>query len=309
MASRVAVASISDYANIFVTRYVNGKILLYDHLLTLGDEVTFIWPAKSSSPKGLFLFIRYVVPCAMIVYTVQLSGLVPGLQLSTTVNSCRWWMGFAAFLGWGTVAIMNFLILLRLWVIWDRDRRLMVWTVLCFILAQVAGLVCASIVVWKMTESMVWHQELTMCGFNTFVPVAIIWLPAIAFECVVCGTAWWNALYRPRSQNVALTAALYHDGFLYFLVSVGLRVTNTVLATLSFLIRSPVWCATTTTACRLIIKMRRISAEPTHGVADQDIDATIVHGDYDELEQSGVHVEMLRSVGPSTPIRTASGWY
>ncbi|KAJ7268681.1 hypothetical protein B0H12DRAFT_1096135 [Mycena haematopus] len=71
---------------IMITRYVTAAalvILIYDHLLSLGSEVKLIWPVKFSAPKVLFLFIRYMVPIVLIIYTVQLSHLAPNLELPT----------------------------------------------------------------------------------------------------------------------------------------------------------------------------------------------------------------------------------
>jgi len=307
-------AQITVIQEITITRYVNAAtfvILLYDHLLSLGSEVKLIWPAKFTSAKALFLSIRYMVPCAITLYTVQLSGLS---LITLSDNFCQWWMGFAAFAGWATVASSNFLILLRLWVIWDRDRKLMFYTGLCFIIAQTAGLVCASVLVWQMKSQLYWNTDLHLCGFHHQPPVAILWAPGTIFEIILCAVTWWNALNQPRSSNVALAAAIYRDGFLYFIFLLCLRITNTVLAFtappgLIFVAMFPVWCATTTTTCRLIIKLRQITEDQLESCPDPDEDNTsvAVHGDYDELERSGVHVEMLRSVGPSTPIRS-SGW-
>ncbi|KAJ7495966.1 hypothetical protein B0H11DRAFT_2001321 [Mycena galericulata] len=303
------------YNEIQITRYVNAAafvVLLYDHLLSLGSEIKLIWPAKATSAKVLFLFIRYMVPCAITIYTVQLTGLS---HITLSDNFCRWWMSCAAFAGWATVATSNFLILLRLWVIWDRDRKLMFYTGLCFIIAQTAGLVCASVLVWQMRPQLVWNSDFRMCSFiKKPPPVAILWAPGTAFEIILCGTTWWHALNQPRSSNVALAAAIYRDGFVYFLFLLCLRITNTALAFaapkgLFFVAMFPVWCATTTTTCRLIIKLRQISEDQVESCSDPDEDnaSILAHGDYDELVRSGVHVEMLRSVGPSTPIR-ASGW-
>lgn len=109
--SAMAVLSPADLHDLIITRYVNGmgselsahrvhrltvvvhqprhtlcvtrhprqrswhsfsrQILIYDHLLSLGSESQLIWPAKLTSAKGLFLFIRYMVPLAMTIYTVR----------------------------------------------------------------------------------------------------------------------------------------------------------------------------------------------------------------------------------------------
>ncbi|KAJ6625868.1 hypothetical protein B0H10DRAFT_2211739 [Mycena sp. CBHHK59/15] len=219
--------------DIMITRYVNVAtfvILLYDHLLSLGAEVKLIWPAKLTSAKALFLFIRYMVPCAMLIYNVR---------------------------------------------------------------------------------QLIWDKQFTMCTFRGPVPVAILWAPGTVFECVLCVISWWNALNRQRTSNAPLTAALYRDGFVYFLFLLALRITNTALAFaappgLTFIAMFPVWCATTTTTCRLIIKLRQITEDQTPEYSGDRDESVVVHGDYDELGRSGVHVEMLRSVGPSTPVR--GGW-
>ncbi|KAJ7072045.1 hypothetical protein C8F01DRAFT_1361477 [Mycena amicta] len=312
------------YVDITVTRYVNAAafvILLYDHLLTLGTESTLIWPAKFTSAKALFLYVRYVVPCAMILYTIQLSGLSTTLTLSTIV--CRWWMGFAAFVGWAAVASSNFLILLRLWVIWDRDRKLMVRTLLCFVVVQTVGLAAACILVWQMRPALYWNTDLRMCAFSHHIQVSILWVPGMVFDIVLFSITWWNALHKPRASNTRLAAAMYRDGLFYFVLLLVLRIINTIIASapniksgLTFVAMFPVLCFTSTTTCRLILKLREVASEHEQplsaGHVPRDDEMSLaVHGEYDELERSGVQVEMLRSqsVGPSTPIRAPSRWY
>ncbi|KAJ7899032.1 hypothetical protein B0H13DRAFT_2030969 [Mycena leptocephala] len=78
MASATSFSPETVALDILITRYVNAAayvILLYDHLLSLDTEINLIWLAKTNSAKVLFLFIRYMVPCAITLYTVQLTGL------------------------------------------------------------------------------------------------------------------------------------------------------------------------------------------------------------------------------------------
>ncbi|KAG1772077.1 hypothetical protein EDD22DRAFT_478595 [Suillus occidentalis] len=49
-------------------------VLLWDHLLTVHDEVELVWRAQLSFPKLLFLFNRYVVPTCLIILTYATSG-------------------------------------------------------------------------------------------------------------------------------------------------------------------------------------------------------------------------------------------
>ncbi|KAJ7079062.1 hypothetical protein B0H15DRAFT_519185 [Mycena belliarum] len=134
------------FRHLQVTRYFNAAafvMLIYDHLLTLGAEVDLIWTARLTAAKATFLVVRYMVPCALTFFTNCLDLLI-------LVTLCRWWMSFAIFMGWATLALSNFLILLRLWVVWDRQRKLSFYTLLSFVVAEFLGLVAASLLVWQM---------------------------------------------------------------------------------------------------------------------------------------------------------------
>ncbi|KAF5319358.1 hypothetical protein D9619_008677 [Psilocybe cf. subviscida] len=59
------------------SRYLGAAglaLTLYDHTLTLSDEIEYVWKAKWTIPKLLFLLIRYAVPCALILQTYQLAA-------------------------------------------------------------------------------------------------------------------------------------------------------------------------------------------------------------------------------------------
>ncbi|KAJ6604711.1 hypothetical protein DFH09DRAFT_1068265 [Mycena vulgaris] len=58
-------------------------ILVYDHLLTLGDEVEYVWPAKNTIAKILFLVFRYMVPVFLTIHTILLSG-----YITISIGSC-----------------------------------------------------------------------------------------------------------------------------------------------------------------------------------------------------------------------------
>ncbi|KAJ7909600.1 hypothetical protein B0H13DRAFT_2661391 [Mycena leptocephala] len=77
-------------ADLEKTRLVSAAaglvILLYDHLLSLPDEIRFVWSAEFTSSKILFLAMRYGVPPLMIGNTVrewQAPGRFPKLTCST----------------------------------------------------------------------------------------------------------------------------------------------------------------------------------------------------------------------------------
>lgn len=60
-------------------------ILLYDHLLTLPDEILLIWRSPPSFSKYAFLSNRYIVPMGLIAVAFEMSGL-SGLKFTTDVR-------------------------------------------------------------------------------------------------------------------------------------------------------------------------------------------------------------------------------
>ncbi|QRW00305.1 dephospho-CoA kinase [Ceratobasidium sp. AG-Ba] len=54
-------------------------LLIHDHIITLDSEINFVWPAKRSAVKVLFLVNRYVVPIFIAFDFAFLTGWVPWL--------------------------------------------------------------------------------------------------------------------------------------------------------------------------------------------------------------------------------------
>jgi len=236
---------------------------LYDHSLTFGDEVEYVWRSRWSFPKGLFLFIRYLVPVVMIINTHQMSGLA---QPILSDKFCTVWICTAAYLALISIAIGNFIVLLRLWVLWDRNRRLMGWTIVYYVLTQIGAVACSTISIGKMVDAISFQRSLHICIITSRSDFALLWAPGIFFEVMVFATACWNALERPRDRNSPFVRAMYRDGLAYFLVLFSLRMCNMMLAifapiSLMFIGVFFIWCSTTVTLARLVINLRRVTVK------------------------------------------------
>jgi len=254
--------------HIQASRYVSGAglvVLLYDHILTFDQELQSIWHTKMTWSKLLFLFNRYMVPIAMLLRTNDFSGIALPV-LSNTY--CRWSIGTVTILGILTIGISNFLVLLRLWMLWDRNSRLMYWTGIAFLTAQIAAFIVAGFVVRSLLPFVVFEPTFHACLIEEKprVNVGGLWVPGLAFEVMVFVVVWWNALDRPRSCDSGITKAMYRDGFLYFSVLFVLRLINLVLAiiapvSLLFLGVLFIWCAANVTLSRLILNSRQLASD------------------------------------------------
>ncbi|KAJ7720167.1 hypothetical protein B0H16DRAFT_1896895 [Mycena metata] len=257
--------------NVVITRYISAAgfvVLLYDHLLTLDDEVQYVWAAPNTTAKILFLVLRYMVPIFLTATTVTRSGL-PVIPMSDIV--CKIWISSTTYAGWLSIVISNLLVLLRIWTTLPRGHRFIIWSMYFFVVMQLMSLGVTTWVITNMIPVLVFEPLVGLCTFNEKPNVVGLWLPGLAFEVVVFGTVCWNVLDRPRSvgidsQEGKITRVLARDGVLYFVVISGLRVANTVIAIVApisslFIIVFFIWAGTTVTTSRLIINSRREAGE------------------------------------------------
>ncbi|KAG0696334.1 hypothetical protein DFH29DRAFT_209326 [Suillus ampliporus] len=260
MADLVPSFTATQLQNLRASQYVSAAglvVLLWDHLLTFHDEVELIWRAPLSFPKLLFLFNRYVVPASLIVLTYDIT-------LSDSV--CLTWFGVGVVVGMVSIGTSNFLVLLRLWVLWDRRTRLVLATLILFMLTQTTSLVFTAYIVSTMLPFMVFEPYLHVCMLKEKVDLAILWAPGIVFEVMVFIMTWWNALDRPLPQHAKMAKVMYRDGSTYFFVLFALRLVNLVLSiaaplSLTFLGIFFIWSACSVTLTRLIMNLRRVTAE------------------------------------------------
>lgn len=290
-------SAIDALQSVVTARYLSGAgfvVLLYDHALTLADEVQYIWSAPSTLAKILFLLLRYMVPLFMLMETITRSGVS---YVAMSDNACKGITAFATYAGWLSIAISNFLVLLRIWTLLPRGHRLIAWSLIFFAAIQAVSLGLTTVVVAKMAALMAFEPHTGLCVLstlprNTGFWVAGIWAIGLFFEIVVFAAVCWHVLARPRPRAAAGDAVvrrlLFRDGVIYFLVLFALRVTNTVLAITSpisslYVIVFFIWCMTTLTTSRLIINARRAAAHrrcralalrslTSHADADADAD-------------------------------------
>jgi hypothetical protein len=105
-------------------------LLVWDYLLTLDDEITYIWACPTSVVKYLFIGNRYV---NLLVQPFSISQAAGALPLNSEA-SCRgfaWAMALSQSWSYSSVHI---LVLLRVWILYGRTRKITVALVVAFIL-------------------------------------------------------------------------------------------------------------------------------------------------------------------------------
>ncbi|KAJ6535904.1 hypothetical protein DFH09DRAFT_97645 [Mycena vulgaris] len=271
--------------NVAVTRYISAAghvVLLYDHVLTFDDEVEYIWSAPNTLAKILFLILRYTVPFFLTVQIITRSG-IPVIPMSDTV--CKGYTAFTSYMGWLSIAISNFLVLLRIWTTLPRGHRLIAWSLAFFVITQLVSFGVNSWVIVEMIRVLV-YSPIGLCTFTTKPDVVGLWVAGLAFEVVVFIMVCWNNLDRPRAlgpdTDSAVTRILFRDSVVYFVLLFILRIANTVIAVVApvssiFVIVFFIWAATTITTTRLIINSRRVGGKAAQRMA---LAAAAAEGDF-----------------------------
>jgi len=62
----IASQTIYDIVPTILSRYASTALFVYDILITLGDEIEYVWKAQWNTPKGLYFIVRYLGLCAAI---------------------------------------------------------------------------------------------------------------------------------------------------------------------------------------------------------------------------------------------------
>ncbi|KAF7345631.1 hypothetical protein MVEN_01582400 [Mycena venus] len=268
--------AIAGLRNVLITRYVSAAgfvLILYDHALTLGDEVEYIWSAPTSVAKSYVPAFAVHGPKLLdrpddthVGQCVSPPVILGKFTSSSHPRRCKGWISFAAYAGWLSIVISNFLVLLRIWTTLPHGNRLRVWSIVFFVVAQLASFATTSWVVANMIPVLIFDSRVGLCSFSSKPDVVGLWVVGLAYEVVVFVTVCWNTLDRPRAlgsdPDAAVTRMLFRDGVVYFVILFALRIANTVIAIVSpvsslFVIVFFIWASTTVTTSRLIINSRR----------------------------------------------------
>ncbi|EIN11453.1 hypothetical protein PUNSTDRAFT_131618 [Punctularia strigosozonata HHB-11173 SS5] len=233
-----------DFRHLQATRYTSAAalvIILYDHLLTIPQEIDVIWTSRWNALKVLCLLSRYLVPTAVLMQTYDI-------------------------------------VLHRLWALWEKDKVLVRLTFMIFVISQVVTLVALAVNSVDLRKSVIFNHELHACIMTKTIPLALFWGPGLAFELMVFLTALLNAIARPRTASTRLSATLYRDGFLYFVVLTAMRTANLIISVVSplslvLLQVFLVWSLNNITFFRLLFN--------THASSDAEDDGLSISSDFE----------------------------
>jgi len=133
-----------------------------------------------------------------------------------------------------SIAISNFLILLRLWALWDRDRHLMAWTGLAYFLTQIGNAVALGLTVDSLFQLSAYSPMVHACVLTAKGGLhdAGLWIPGLFFEVAVFISLFLYTIQRAKNFKTVMKT-MWHEGMPYIVVLFCIRLLNLISAIIS----------------------------------------------------------------------------
>ncbi|CCM03457.1 uncharacterized protein FIBRA_05590 [Fibroporia radiculosa] len=165
-------------AAVYAMMLAGFTLLIYDHILTLSDEVNYIWNSRKGLVSIIFLLNRYIVP---LVLAVDIYAIVA-------------WRLYA--LHGGTTWIRR-----TLWI-----------SGLLYVVSS-TGIITASLIPVILDLQPYYHQ--CVSSIPSYLWTA--WLPSVIFETLLFGLTIVAMIRQDKRRSfTTLSLLLYRDGMLYF---------------------------------------------------------------------------------------------
>lgn len=244
----------------------------YDIVLTFGEEIEFIWKAKWSLPKCLYIAARYYGLITLIVYIAVTLLSNPS---ETLCGAWQWFIGLGVIF---FVAVVDLILLLRIDALYGRKKKVFIPLLILYIV-EVALATSVGIVVIKQTVQFSKPAYIPITGCYNKPPAHVVlyaWIPSLVIAWIFYGLTVYRLFKELKIQSwFTLTAAsggdhaasmihiFFRDGSIWFglafsvvLITVVFQAVGGVLVALG-----PQWlCATySVLGSRLILNLRTAS--------------------------------------------------
>ncbi|KAF8602694.1 hypothetical protein BDV93DRAFT_523799 [Ceratobasidium sp. AG-I] len=247
--------------HIFISRCVTVAgfaLLIYDHALTFHAEVNFVWPAKRSAVKTLFLLNRYMVPVFLALDAAHLTGFAPWLG----DKFCQGWILADIIMELLTLFAATFMIGMRVYILWDNRRTIFLLVSVAWVIHVAANIALVIVDMLKNTRTYALEPVFWLCT-GSVEDTWAVWIPVMFYHCFIMVLLTIKSLYTPRNLTTRIHDVMIRDGFIYFFVvflALLFNLLSWALAppSLAALPRWFVWSICTTATSRLLLSLKGI---------------------------------------------------
>ncbi|KAH7881573.1 uncharacterized protein C8R40DRAFT_52862 [Lentinula edodes] len=190
----------------YVDRYANlagCTLLLYDYLLTLDDEIEFIWRKSWSIGKVLFIISRYY--SLIVTIAVNNYAFFGGLSGSVSFQFSHWqgWSGLI------TCMIVETILQMRLYALYFLDKRILSLMIVSFIVSSAST---AAVWVILTRGNFSTQLEFPFCLIKMPDYCYAIWIPRLAFGTLLCILALIRGFQLAKDESSVFESSTLPSG-------------------------------------------------------------------------------------------------
>lgn len=190
-------------------------LLYYDWFLTIDQEVEFIWKQEWGMGKILYILNRFIPLLDLLILALSYS------EVTLNLGLCQPWWYIDTWLSIFNFLVMDIVLLLRTWALWNRDKKVLVILIAAVMLSALSSggaALYASLVVKTDIPSV---DNIRPCGssFPNIKPLYGIWAGLMLYDTVVMLLILIKAV--PVFVTMPLSPTLrtfFQDGFIYYII-------------------------------------------------------------------------------------------
>ncbi|KAJ7209018.1 hypothetical protein B0H12DRAFT_1158238 [Mycena haematopus] len=243
--------------------------VIHDYLVTLEDEIRYIWPQRLSFSKFMFLWIRYYTIVLLLFDVIQIHVFArPGI---TSNNLCVAMDTIIRVAGAVSLWSVEIIMQLRVYALYNCSRRIAMVNFILFA-GSIVGFL--AILIYNHSRraaviASVIHLDLPGCPTVHSGIEWAQWVPASIYEGIILGFALFKTFERSISTlrkdgALSLHTILLRDNILYFFGIAALLLFNNLMVVnvthIPWFSYGPFHAAVGIMTCRMIINLRKATS-------------------------------------------------
>ncbi|RDB19002.1 hypothetical protein Hypma_014307 [Hypsizygus marmoreus] len=228
----LAFETVNTAQEILIHNYFNVlaiSVLLYDHLMTSGNEVDYIWRRPKTQSAYWFFFHRYLAFFGNTVEVILFFTTLSAQVRSSYPLICKQYSLFRQLLLVSTQGLVCVLLTLRIYALYGCSRR-----VLAFMVGS--GAIMAGVSCWVLFGQKIVHAEQESgchvgLSSDTAIRLAGAWEALFVYDSIIF-TLMMAKTWRERHEfsfnraSVPIIYLIFRDGAVYFAVMALANLAN-----------------------------------------------------------------------------------
>ncbi|KAF9060524.1 hypothetical protein BDP27DRAFT_417740 [Rhodocollybia butyracea] len=267
----LVVSSLIDSQIVVYTQVAMLTLLTYDYILSLGQEVAYIWVSNWGLVKVLYFLLRYS-PFIDTILAIE-----EKLNPHVTSASCRRTMTFNTLFADFGIGTSHLILIIRTYALYQQSRKIFTILMIPWTIAFVLNVIAA--IKWS-SNTLAFSESITLVGGSSCFPIGqnktglITDISLLVGETVLVAftlrqcfreshSYLQNGFFR-ATQSVVVT--FYLDGVLFYMCILPITVGNTLVTVYApaqlQILETPLRVIHAILCCKLIIHVREIANPP-----------------------------------------------